>query len=185
MKKIKSFITLAAILLFMYGCNETMDVRSVKGSYSYKTSGQAEMGNLENGDKKIKLDNESGQLEIISLHDDDNVLLTFNQLGGETYSSKGTVNDDELEIEPFFRTYTVNTTVVVYDTIHTVVGGILDIDTITSHEKIISEVFDITVSGNGKIYDNSIIFDFKYEGKSENSDYTLKSEKVQMIAKRN
>lgn len=185
MELIKRILIFTSISVILLGCEETMEVRSAKGSYSFKTSGKAELGNLDREDKTIELENESGQLEIISLHNEENVMLTFNQINGGVYSTKGTIKDDILEIEPYTRTYTITSTITIYDTIHTTIGGILNVDSISSHEKIIHEIYDIEVSGNGTIYDNSIIFTLKYDGKSDSSERTLKSENIQMIAKKN
>ncbi|MGM9746104.1 MAG: hypothetical protein ACI30H_04010 [Paludibacteraceae bacterium] len=174
-----------AIAMMMCSCEDTAAVRSVKGTYSFKTSGQAVLDSLEGEAKSIVLDDESGQLELISLHDADSLLLTFNQMGGGVYSSRGTLNDNELRFEPYARTYSVVTTMTVYDTVHTVIGGVIGVDSISGHTEVVNDVFNIIVSGVGRVYDHSIIFQLRYDGRSETSDRIFTAENVQMIAKKN
>ncbi|MGN0187558.1 MAG: hypothetical protein ACI392_07435 [Paludibacteraceae bacterium] len=185
MNKIALWMACVAVAMMMCGCDDAAAVRSAKGTYSFKTSGQAVLDSLEGDAKSIVLDDESGQLEIISLHDADSLLLTFNQMGGGVYSSRGTLKDNELRFEPYARTYSVVTTVTVYDTVHTVIGGVIGVDSISGHNELVNDVFDITVSGVGHVYDKSIIFQLRYDGRSASSERILTAENVQMIAKKN
>ncbi|MCQ2334127.1 MAG: hypothetical protein MJZ88_05905 [Paludibacteraceae bacterium] len=80
---------------------------------------------------------------------DNRVILTFNQLAGSAYTTSATLNDSILTLVPFER-------VITYERKH-----------------------DVTVSGKGHIYDQTIVFDLQYSSDKLNAD------KITMIAKHN
>lgn len=180
MKKSKLIIMAAFTLLFV-SCSDTADVRDIKGGYHYKTSGQVEIS--DNGKSNIEqLAQETGMLEVVSLHDDDNVLITFSQTGGEVYNTKATADGNTLRFDPFHRTLTIKTT-----TDNTI--GIDDhlglLDSIGSYPTIHTEVFELTVSGRAEVYDNTLIFYYQYDGRSQSTGKTLRGTDIQMLAKKN
>lgn len=87
----------------------------------------------------VSLPVEAGQLEIIDLHNEDSVLLLMNELAGPAYQTKGVIKDKELRFAPFTRVINV---------------GLHDYPT--------------TISGTATVYDNAIVFDYRYYG--ENRD---------------
>lgn len=172
--KITHLIFAAVSALVLVSCNDSVEVRNIKGSYHYKTTGQVTL--TDSSKTQIHtLDNESGIMEVVSLHDDDEVLLTFNQTGGEVYNTKGTAHGDKVTFDPFHRLLTVT-----YAEDKTV--GILDTLSITKHE---TETFAIQVSGRAEVYDNNIIFYYTYDGKSQTSSKTIHGTDIQMLAKKN
>lgn len=80
---------------------------------------------------------------------DNRVILTFNQLAGSAYTTSATLNDSILTLVPFER-------VITYERKH-----------------------DVTVSGKGYIYGQTIVFDLQYSSDKLNAD------KITMIAKHN
>lgn len=180
MKKNKLMIA-AALTMMLAGCTETAEVRDAKGGYHYKTSGQVEI--TDSGKTHIEqLSQESGLLEVVSLHDDDNVLITFSQTGGEVYNTKGSINGNNLRIDPFRRTLSIRTT-----TDNNI--GIDDhlglLDSIGTYPTVQTELFDITVSGRAEVYDNTLIFYYQYDGRSQSTGKTLRGTDIQMLAKKN
>lgn len=172
--KFKHLIFAAIFAVVSVSCSDSVEVRNIKGSYHYKTTGQV---TLTDGNKTAiqTLENESGIMEIVSLHDDDEVLLTFNQTGGEVYNTKGTAHGDKVSFDPFNRLLTLT-----YNEDKTV--GLLDTLSITKHE---TETFAIQVSGQAEVYDNNLIFYYTYDGKSQTSNKTIHGTNIQMLAKKN
>lgn len=172
--KLRHLIIAAVSALVLVSCTDSVEVRNVKGSYHYKTTGQV---TLTDGSKSAihTLENESGIMEVVSLHDKDEVLLTFNQTGGEVYNTKGIAHGDRLTFDPFNRLLTLT-----YSEDKTV--GLLDTLSITKHE---TETFAIQVSGRAEVYDNNLIFYYTYDGKSQTSNKTIHGTDIQMLAKKN
>jgi len=163
MKRHIIIMATVVVAFLMVGCKENRSVTDIKGSYSYKTSGSIIVG-----DESVTLTNESGQLEVVSLHNGDSILLTMNQIGGPAYCTTGSVDSiGNVTITPFNRRMTI-----VFDTTRLITYPLI-------------EEFDVIVSGSGKFYDNTIIMDLDYDGKSAESSHTFHSERVTMIAKRN
>lgn len=172
--KLRHLIFAAVSALVLVSCNDSVEVRTIKGSYHYKTTGQV---TLSDGTKSAiqTLENESGTMEVVSLHNDDEVLLTFNQTGGEVYNTNATVHGDKLSFDPFNRLLTLT-----YSEDKTV--GLLDTLSFSKHE---TEIFAIQVSGRAEIYDNNLIFYYTYDGKSQTSNKTIHGTDIQMLAKKN
>ena len=133
MKK-SGLIVLLALLLA--GCQN--DIRRVEGTYSYKTSGKAVI-TIGDSTATVVLDNEIGAMEIIG-QKDDNVLLTFNQLGGSAFVTTGVLRDSVISLAPFDR----------------------GVDYLVG--------YDVVVSGCGHVYGSTIVFDLQYEGEHLNAD---------------
>ena len=146
------------LLLFVAACvlaSCQTELQQATGDYSYKTSGEA-VSYSATDTLRLTLPNESGTLDIVSMHTEDSVLLTFNTFGGEVYSTHGLINGKDLIFNPFERTLHI---------------GLL--------------TYDITVSGTARRYDETVVFDLTYSGQSQSLDRTLESTKVQTIAKQN
>ena len=188
----KQFVYLAALCLLLASCADTADVRDAKGGYRFKTTGKVTLEMPDESNPRatvsqvVNLSNESGSFELVSLKDNDKVLLTFDQLNGDVYHTKGTLSGDELTFDAFTRTLDLPITTEYSDTIpiHSVLGTVRD--SIITFTKTTTEVFDITVSGNAKTYENNIIFSLQYKGQSqEDKQRTIEGSDIQMLCKKN
>ena len=97
----------------------------------------------------VALRDEQGAMELIRV-EGENVLLTFNALRGSAYATKGTLTYQTLTLQPFDKS---------------VSAGINE--------------YNVTVTGTGTVYSNTILFDLTYESEK------LTAEKVTMICKKN
>jgi hypothetical protein len=163
------------LLLGLVACSDTAAVRSVEGAYRYKTTGQVTIEENYDGATKadtmlIALSNESGTLEMVSLHKGDSMLLTIDPLNGQLAVTRGLVNGARFDFEPYKRTLEVG-----------VPKGLLD--SLIHIEK--QEVFDITVSGYAEVYDNNLVFRLQYQGASETTERTLRGSNIMTLAKKN
>jgi len=186
--KSKIFFLLGVVLCMM-ACTESNAVRDVKGAYRYKTTGKVVLEeNYEGATKSdtlvANLDNESGTLEVVSLHKDDSLLVTIDRMNGEVIATRGTVNNGRLQFAPYKRTLEVKDDVTYYDTISIHIGT-LEKDTVITRVRQEYEVFDITVSGYADVYDNNLVFTLGYKGKSQTSERTLRGEGISCLAKKN
>ena len=180
---------MAGLLLLLAACDDTAEVRDVKGGYRYKTTGQVMLQENYKGATladtlSLKLTNESGQMEVVSLHNNDSVLLTIDQLNGDICSTRGTTDGKTLRFAPYTRTLTVPYESTRYDTLKIGIAP-FEYDTIIAIPVRETERFDITVSGTARVYDNNLLFDLKYSGKSQTSERTLVSRGIRMQAKKN
>lgn len=159
MKKLLHGTILCLIMLMCLGCDEEASVRNVKGAYRYKASGVVTVTTpSDKTSERVRTHSitETGVLELVSLHDGDDMLLTFNQSGGGVYNTHGTASDKTIHFDPFTRTMTVDL-----------------------------ETYNVEVSGRGEVFDNTIILYFTYSGKSVSSDRTLQGTDIQMLAQKN
>lgn len=156
MKKFIQGTFLCAVMIVLFGCQDD-SVNAVKGAYRYKASGTVYINNQDRSDKEqTHALMETGILELISLHDGNDLLLTFNQSGGGVYNTFGTATSRTLHIDPFTRNMTVNL-----------------------------ETYEVEVSGKGEIYDDTIILYLSLNGKSLTSDKTLIGSNIKMLAQKN
>ena len=188
MMKSRIFVLLA-IAVCMASCTDSRAVRDVKGAYRYKTTGKVTL--QENSPSATKadtlvanLDNESGTLELVSLHDGDSLLMTIDQMNGNVIATRGIVHDNRLDFAPYERLLEIALDVKQFDTI-TIDAGVVTYDTVLVHETRKYEPYDITVSGYADIYDNNLVFTLSYEGKSQTSERTLRGTEIKSLAKRN
>lgn len=182
--KTKLFILLGAVLC-MIACSDSNEVRSAKGAYRYKTTGKVTLE--ENFPKATKadtlvanLDNESGSLEVVSLHNGDSLLLTIDQLNGDVIVTRGKMTGSRLNFNSYTRTLDVPLDVTYYDTIHLILT-----DTVIARERHEYETFDITVHGYADLYDNNLVFNLEYAGKSQSTERTLRGKNIRSLAKKN
>lgn len=192
----KKMFYLAALCLVMASCADTADVRDAKGGYRFKTTGKVTLQMPDENNPKatvsqiVNLANETGSFELVSLKDNDKVLLTFDQLNGNVYHTKGTLSGDELNFDQFTRTLDLSITTDYADTLHIPYLDILEQskfrDSIITYTKTRTEMFDITVSGYAKTYENNIIFSLNYKGQSqEDKQRTIEGTDIQMLCKKN
>ncbi|GEM_PF-997601 len=192
----KQMFYLAAICLVMASCADTADVRDAKGGYRFKTTGKVTLQMPDESNPKatvsqvVNLTNETGSFELVSLKDNEKVLLTFDQLNGDVYHTKGTLSGDELSFDTFTRTLDLPITTEYSDTLHIpyldILGQNKFRDSIITYTKTKTEVFDITVTGNAKTYENNIIFSLNYKGESqEDRRRTVEGTDIQMLCKKN
>ena len=128
----KKILCGAICLLFLFsGCKN--EVQTVLGSYSYKTSVLESV---------LPLPIEVGQLEVVNLHNEDSVLLLFNELGGPAYQTKGKIEQKNLCFAPFTRVINI---------------GLRDCPT--------------TITGSAALYDNTIVFDYQYSIERKDTTY--------------
>lgn len=188
--KSKIFILLSAVLC-MVACSDSSEVRDVKGAYRYKTTGKVTVkesveqdGWTKTDSTVINLDNESGTLEVVSLHNGDSLLLTIDQKNGDVMITRGIVSGGRLNFVPYHRTIDVPTVVKYYDTI-SIDLGLISRDTVLVRERNEYEMYDITVSGSAEVYDNNLVFNLNYNGKSQTSERTLIGRDIRSLAKKN
>lgn len=188
----KQLVLLSVVCLLLASCSDSAEIRDAKGGYRFKTTGKVTLKVPSESNHKVKesstvnLANETGSFELVSLKDDDKVLLTFDQLNGDVYHTEGVLSEDELTFDPFTRTLNLPIVTEYSDTIHvhTVLGTVRD--SIITFTKTRNEVFDITVSGTGTTYENNIIFNLTYKGESQEDDErTIEGTDIQMLCKKN
>lgn len=180
---------LAAVLMGLAACQDTAEVRDVKGGYRYKTTGQVTLQENFKGATladtiPVRLTNESGQLEVVSLYNEDSVLITFDQLNGDVCYTRGTTDGKMIRFAPYTRTLEIPFETTKYDTIKIGVKP-FEYDTIISIPARETEIFNITVSGSALVFENNLVFDLKYSGKSQTSERTILRSAVRMQAKKN
>lgn len=144
----KGIILFVLCALMLASCTD--EFRQIQGEYSYKASGTAKLDTA-----TVALPNEIGSLQIID-GKDGTLMLTFNTLEGEVYSTYGALKDGDLVLDAFHRT----------------VREVL--------------TYDVQVTGYGVLYDKTIKFMLQYNGKALNdADRKLKAENVLLVAKKN
>ena len=153
------------LLLGLVACSDTAAVRSVEGAYRFKTTGQVTIEENYAGATKadtmlITLANETGTLEMVSLHKGDSMLLTIGLVN----------NGSRFDFVPFSRTLEVGMPKGKLDSLVNIVHY---------------EMFDITVSGYAEVYDNNLVFRLTYKGESETTERTLRGSNIMMLAKKN
>ncbi len=180
----KQFVLLAALCLLMASCEDSAEVRDAKGSYRFKTTGKVTLTTPDETNPKatvstvINLTNETGWLRVKSLKDGDKVMLTFDQLNGDVYHTEGTLSGKDLTFNSFKRTLEVPVETEYVDTITIpIIGGDTITRTVTK-----TEMFDITVSGTGRTYeDDCIIFTLNYSGESQtDKQHTIEGTGIEM-----
>ena len=173
----------------MLACTDSASVRDAKGAYRYKTTGKVTLeenyATATKADTLVaNLENESGTLEVVSLHNGDSLLLTIDQLNGDVNVTRGAISNGRLHFQPYHRTLDVPTTVKYFDTI-SIGGAILSYDTVIVRERNEYETYDITVKGYADVYDNNLVFMLDYNGRSQTSERTLRGTGIKSLAKKN
>lgn len=171
MKKFLCLSTMAVCLLLTSSCHQ--DLRQATGSYTYKTSG---LLTLKDGTTytTLTLNDETGQMDIISLHHGDSILIIQNQLGGSIHTTHAVIEGKQITLTPYQRTVTLSYTSQDSGSLSGLTGNNKE-----------TETFSIRVSSQGTLYDTSILFVSQWEGTSLTSSKTIAGTNIQTIAKRN
>ena len=149
MKKGLYLTILLVVMAVLAGCKN--ELQQVSGEYSYKISGNAIVDSTE-----VHLTNESGALHIID-KDEKELLLTFNMLAGDVYTTNAELSAKVLKINEFERVIMHN-----------------------------AKNYKIKVTGEGNVYDNNIVLDMQYKGMSMDKDsIELEGKDIKLVATRN
>ena len=105
---------------------------------------------------------------------------TIDQLNGDVIVTRGKMNGRRLNFNGYTRTLDVPLDVTYYDTIHLILT-----DTVIARERHEYETFDITVRGYADLYDNNLVFNLEYAGKSQSTERTLRGKNIRSLAKKN
>lgn len=166
MKKFLKFGFLAGIAAMAMSCTDP--VKSLTGGYSYQV-GKQEV--VIDDTVSVVLTSEMGALQMEKSKDDE-VLLTFNSMKGDVYTTTGKLDDKTITLAPFNRTLTVTYTITQEELLRPV-------------EKTVSETYNIEVSGEAEIHDETIHFTLQYAGTGVSDDKEIVGEDILMIAKKN
>ena len=149
MKKGLYLTIVLVVMAVLAGCKN--ELQQVSGEYSYKISGNAIVDSTE-----VHLTNESGALHIID-KDEKELLLTFNMLAGDVYTTNAELSAKVLKINEFERVIMHN-----------------------------AKNYKIKVTGEGNVYDNNIVLDMQYKGMSMDKDsIELEGKDIKLVATRN
>lgn len=157
---------LIGCIALMVSCSDP--VKSRMGGYSYQIAKQEV---TIDDTVSIVLTGEMGSLQMEQVKDD-NILLTFNSLKGDVYTTTGRIDDDEIVLQPFERTLSVTYTVTLEDLLRPI-------------EKTLNETYNIEVSGGAEMHDETIHFTLQYSGTGVSNDKQLVGEDILMVAKHN
>ena len=183
-------LILLSVVACMLSCSDSSAVRDAKGAYRYKTTGKVTLeenyAGATKGDTLVaNLENESGTLEVVSLHNGDSLLITIDQMNGDVTVTRGKTDGNRLDFASFTRTLEVPTTVKYFDTVQVSVGPLTLVDSVIVRERKELEVYDITVQGHAEVYENNLVFDLTYTGKSQSTERTLRGKDIRCLAKKN
>ncbi len=157
---------LIGCIALMASCSDP--VKSRMGGYSYQIAKQEV---TIDDTLSIVLTGEMGSLQIEQVKDD-NILLTFNSLKGDVYTTTGRIDDDEIVLQPFERTLSVTYTVTQEELLRPI-------------EKTLNETYNIEVSGGAEMHDETIHFILQYNGTGVSNDKQIVGENILMVAKHN
>jgi len=163
-------IGLACILsLTLLSCQR--ESRQIVGDYSYKLSGEVAITG-EDGDVTYHLIHRNGQMNILKDRSQDNeYIITMNEMNGSGYTLSANQSDDELLIAP----HTFTTTVITSDGI-----SLIDLDNSATI------VYRVTASGSGKKSDDILIIKEHWQGEqSGNPTVRLSAPEITIIAEKN
>lgn len=148
MKKGLYLTMVLVVMAVLAGCKS--ELQQIAGEYSYKISGVVLVDSVEQ-----RMTNETGALHIIDTKDE--LLLTFNMLGGDVYTAKASLDNKELAIHTFER--------IIYHSGHN---------------------YKTTVSGKGNVWDENIVLEMNYKGMSMDNDSIIwENKNIQFVATRN
>ena len=153
-------------IALLAGCSDP--VKSRMGGYSYQIAKQEV---TIDDTVSIVLTGEMGALQMEQIQDD-SILLTFNSLKGDVYTTTGKIDNDDIVLQPFERTLSVTYTVTQQDLLRPV-------------DKTLNETYNIQVSGSAEMHDETIHFMLQYNGEGVSNDKQLVGEDILMVAKKN
>lgn len=150
----KSIFFALAGLLTLTACN--CNVYQVEGSYSFKTSGLAEITTATDT-TMIRLSDETGMMDIRNLKSGDSILIVMNETNGSVFTIRAEVKDKVITFAPFER-----------PVVHLLSTS--------------STTYLVTVSGSGRYTDGTIVFDLSYDGLSLDGNKTLTAPEIKTVA---
>lgn len=153
-------------IALMASCSDP--VKSRMGGYSYQIAKQEV---TIDDTVSIVLTGEMGALQMEQIQED-SILLTFNSLKGDVYTTTGKIDNDDIVLQPFERPLSVTYTVTQQDLLRPV-------------DKTLNETYNIEVSGGAEIHDETIHFMLQYNGAGVSNDKQLVGEDILMVAKKN
>ncbi len=153
-------------IALLTGCSDP--VKSRMGGYSYQIAKQEV---TIDDTVSIVLTGEMGALQMEQIQED-SILLTFNSLKGDVYTTTGNIDNDDIVLQPFERTLSVTYTVTQQDLLRPV-------------DKTLNETYNIQVSGSAEMHDETIHFMLQYNGEGASNDKQLVGEDILMVAKKN
>ena len=146
----KSIFMVLAAALTLCACNT--NVYQVEGSYSFKTSGLAEI--MTSSDTMaVRLVDETGMMDIRNMSNGDSILIVMNETNGGVITVRAEVKDKVITFAPYERSL-----------VHLTTG------------------YKITVSGIGHYTDGTIVFDLSYSGESLDETKTIEAPEIKMVA---
>lgn len=166
MKKYFKMVVLASLAALAVSCTDP--IKSLTGGYSYQIAKKVVSIN---DSIPATLTSEIGALQMEQTQDNE-ILLTFNSMKGDVYTTTGTIDDKTITLAPFGRTLTVTYTITQEDLLRPV-------------DKTVNEAYNIEVSGEAEIHDETIHFLLQYAGTGVSTDKKIAGEDILMIAKKN
>lgn len=149
--------------ILLTACTEP--VQPFLGDYSYKITGDV----LVNDSIITPLIDKIGALNVIHI-DDSTVLLTFNELEGGVYTTRGHVSESYIVIDPFKCNITIQSE---------------ETEDFAQRPTTILTTYATEVSGQATRYDHTLLFDLRYQGTSISDSSTLVGDHITMVAKKN
>ena len=99
MKKTIGLVLFGLLTFALTACQD--QVQQVAGTYSYKISGKAVVGN-----DTVVLSDEQGAMDLIR-QDSTAAMITFNALRGPVYVANATIHSKTIELAPYKRDLTI------------------------------------------------------------------------------
>ena len=165
MKNIKKTLLLMIGIIIFSSCKKEGS-ELFEGNYTYNTSGEVTV-TTDNSSYPVKLNNRTGQMQIIAMDDENRVMIIKTSLTGNVSKGYATISGDEITFEPntFSENITLNYLTGTTTVTNNATGKIYDDNTI-----VINEIYDGTFAG----YENAL-----------SVTGTVNGNKILTIAKRN
>ncbi|HIR83084.1 MAG TPA: hypothetical protein IAC98_04760 [Candidatus Cryptobacteroides pullicola] len=170
MKIRKFFLAVLPLAVLALGSCSKEGTRLFEGDYTYKLSGTIEVERVSVTNPgsaqdimTLSIPDESGQMYILNKDDGmDRVLITMNAMLGSANTMEGTARDGVITLSPSQRCQRV-------------------IDNMESVR------FDVEITGEGRKYDDVVIFELSYEGQAEGIQYNYRivDSDIECIAREN
>ncbi len=163
---------LLIVMLLLTACQR--DVSRMAGDYSYKLSGEIEIVAAD-GTVTHTVVRKIGQMNILRQQDND-VLVTLNELSGDVVVMQGQVRGDSLILEPAEFTTTI---AALNDDDHSIIEEILNAGEIAG-------IYKVNASGRGALVDNILILKMHWIGRQlDTPQTTIEGTDLTLVAERN
>jgi hypothetical protein len=165
MKNIKTVVILMIGIITFSSCKKEGS-ELFEGDYTYNTSGEVTV-TTDNSSYPVKLNNRTGQMQIIAMDGENRVMIIKTSLTGNVTKGYATISGDEITFEPtiFSENITLNNLTGTATITDNATGKIYNNNTI-----VINEIYDGTFAG----YENTL-----------NVTGTINGDEILTIAKRN